>query len=110
MSAQMALMTRPAMNADVQRRLEQAWWAARDRGVLRLAEWLTATAAAVMVGALLFWSNGSRPNMAEVPASTMSIQTEAVVPPAETRDEVASNDVDLAEWIASDLSLEPSHQ
>ncbi len=108
MSREIGSAQRPMLNAGCQRRLEQAWWAARDRGVLRLAEWLTAAAAAVMVGALLLWSNGKGANpVAEAPS--MNMQAEAVLPPTETRDEVASNDVDLAEWIASDLSTEPAH-
>ena len=36
-------------------------------------------------------------------------QTDVILPPVEPRDEVASNDVDLAEWIASDLSVDPAH-
>src|SRR2546423_12385695 len=45
---------RASMGADARKRLEQAWWAARDRGVLHLAEWLTAAAAAGAVATLRF--------------------------------------------------------
>jgi len=122
MSLEMAKVSRPAMSADARRRLEQAWWAARDRGVLHLAEWLTAAAAAILVGALLFWSDtGAHANrMAEAPGGNgmnvqamnvqmPSEQTDVMLPPVEARDEVASNEVDLAEWIASDLSVDPAH-
>jgi anti-sigma factor RsiW len=95
---------RASMSADARRRLEQAWWAARDRGVLHLAEWLTAAAAAVLVGALMFWSDGERATPA--PQQAMAWQTDALMPPAESRDEVASNVVDLAEWMANDLSAD----
>src|SRR5687767_5777805 len=54
MSAMVASAPRMEMTADSLRRLEQAWWRQRDRGVLRLAEWLTAAAAAVIIGTLVY--------------------------------------------------------
>ena len=93
---------RATMSADALKRLEQSWWANRDRGVLRLAEWLTAAAAAVLVGALMFWSDGDR----AVPVQASAWQAAAVMPPSETHEEVASNVVDLAEWMASDLEAD----
>ena len=106
MSQMLVAAPRVQMGADAKRRLEQAWWANRDRGVLRMAEWLTAAAAAVLVGALMFWSDGDRP--VQPPTQVASWEPEAVMPPTEARDELASNDVTLAEWMANDLSVEGS--
>jgi len=77
---------------------------ARDRGVLRLAEWLTAAAAAVLIATLIFWSNGQRTSQ----TATIAWPAEAEIAPVSTRadahEEVASNGVDLAEWVANDLA------
>src|SRR2546423_10948053 len=50
------------MPQDAMHRLEQSFWAARarDRGVLRLAEWMTGVAAAVLIGAAGLWERGTR--------------------------------------------------
>lgn len=106
MSQMLVAAPRAQMGADAKRRLERSWWANRDRGVLRMAEWLTAAAAAVLVGALMFWSEGERPS--QPPTQVATWQSDAVMPPTETRDEVASNVVTLAEWMANDLSVEGS--
>jgi anti-sigma factor RsiW len=42
------------------KRMQQAWWAAQDRGVLRVASWLTAAAAAVILAAVMYSSPGDR--------------------------------------------------
>ena len=36
-------------------RLQQSWFAAKDRGVMRIAGWLTAVAASILIAALLLW-------------------------------------------------------
>ena len=95
---------RATMSSEARKRLEQAWWASRDRGVLRLAEWLTAAAAAVLIATLIFWSNGQRTSQ----TATIAWPAEAEIAPVSTRadahEEVASNGVDLAEWVANDLA------
>ena len=73
--------------------------AARDRGVLRLAGWMTATAAAVLIGALLIREN-ERNDTALRPEVW---QTRAVTPPEDIRD---GDNSDLAQWMADDLSSE----
>jgi anti-sigma factor RsiW len=90
-----------SMNPQAQRRLEQSWWRQRDRGVLRLAEWLTAAAAAVIVISLANFPH-SPTRMA--PEGAMAWQTEALIPPAQTRDDPTSDVVAAAEWMANDLS------
>src|SRR5438067_1659082 len=55
-AAPLAEMPQAAMH-----RLEQSFWAARsrERGVLRLAEWMTGVAAAVLIGAAVLWHGGT---------------------------------------------------
>src|SRR5207247_3305931 len=91
------------MPAQAMNRLEQSFWANRDRGVLRLAEWMTGMAAAVLVGAAILWHAP-----APTPTSSTNLQAAALMPPAETRDDAsASSDVVvLAEWMANDLSTQ----
>ena len=83
-------------------RLQQSWFAAKDRGVMRIAGWLTAVAASILIAALLLWK---RPGD-EVPVRVASSwQTAAVMPPAETQHDEASSDlVVVAQWMANDLS------
>jgi anti-sigma factor RsiW len=80
-------------------RLDQCRRAARDRGVLRLAGWMTATAAAVLVGALLIRGN-ERTDTALGPEVW---QTVAVTPPEDIRE---GDNSDLAQWMLDDLSSE----
>jgi anti-sigma factor RsiW len=83
-------------------RFYDAWTEARDRGLVRITSWLTAAAAAVLIGALWLWpvaetkTTASRPGMWE---------TVAIVPPAETQAESNSELVQVAQWMADDLSL-----
>jgi anti-sigma factor RsiW len=100
-SAMLKSAPRARMSDDALRRLEQSWWRQRDRGVLRLAEWLTAAAAAVI---LL--------NLVHLPRSTVSVNPEnatawqaaALIPPPQTRDDASGDVVAVAEWMANDLS------
>jgi len=75
---------------------------ARDRGLLRITNWLTAAAAGVLVGALLFWpeQGGTGP----VNGTAQVWQEVAVMPPS--ADEVQDGnapEVALAMWMANDL-------
>src|SRR4051812_23588800 len=95
---------RASMSADALKRLEQSWWAARDRGVLRFAEWLTAAAAAVLIGALLmFGSNDDRGMTGITHNDALEV---AVMPPSSAREDSAGETVALAEWMANDLSVD----
>jgi anti-sigma factor RsiW len=82
-------------------RIQGVWYAASDRGVLRIASWLTAAAAAVLIGAVLTWPGQKPMQMAN---STDVLETLATVPPAQTHEESRSEVVVLAQWIADDLS------
>ena len=84
-------------------RLQRSFHVARDRGVLRVASWLTATAAAVLLGMLFVWSE-STSNVTTVVSSGASWQTVAVMPPADGLDEPIPDLVLAAQWMANDLS------
>ncbi len=88
------------------KRMQQAWWAAQDRGVLRVASWLTAAAAAVILAAVMLSSSGDRgdtvttanaPQLVALMQQSSSFQQE----PDEPQDELLI----ATQWIANDLSL-----
>jgi anti-sigma factor RsiW len=81
-------------------RLQQCRLAAADQGILRLAGWMTAVAAGVLIGALLI-RNAGRPETASRPAFW---ETVAVMSPAEVQDDVNSDLLVMAQWMADDLS------
>ena len=93
-AAPMAEVTAQAM-----KRMQQAWWAAQDRGIRRVASWLTAAAAAVMFAAVLL-SPSSRGD-----TNTTFTATTLMTPPTPIADEPEDETVDAAQWIANDLAL-----
>jgi anti-sigma factor RsiW len=82
-------------------RFEGAWEEVRgDRGVMRIGAWLSGVAAALLVGALLTVPRGAgvtrvKPELWEAMA---------VTPPAESQAEGNSDLVQVAQWMADDLS------
>ncbi len=88
------------MPAGLVERAQGGWSAARDRSVLRLAGWMTAAAAAVLIGAV-FIRHVSWTDAAAHPAIW---ETVAVTPPVEVPEEVNPDLVVLAQWMADDLS------
>ena len=94
---------RAAMPTDAMKRLEQVWWRKRDRGVLRLAEVLTAAAAAVIF-ATLYFSSDRRDSAADPSPRAVAWQTEALMPPPASRDDNVAEVVAVAEWMANDLA------
>lgn len=82
-------------------RFEGAWNVARDRGVLRIGAWLTGIAAMLLVGALL--TVPERQGVAPVKPGLWEAM--AVTPPAETQSESNSELVQVAQWMADDLSM-----
>ena len=101
MSAMLQGASLAPMPAATLKRVQQAWWANQDRGVLRLAEWMTAAAAAVLVGAMMLWPT-MRDDNRSAPA-TPTWQVAAVMPPTQSREDVADV-VELAQWMANDLA------
>jgi anti-sigma factor RsiW len=91
------------MPAETRKRVQQAWWAAQsERGVLRVAELMTGLAAAVLIGAMIFWPTTRKQNTTAVVPTNW--QTAAVMPPGGADDEPVADVVELAQWMASDLS------
>jgi hypothetical protein len=83
--------------------------AAQDRGVLRIAGWLTAAAASILVGALLLHPSYDRTENTSMASAAWQIQ--ASMPPAssELRGEggAGSDVVVLAQWMNDELQPAP---
>ncbi len=96
-----------AMSPETMARLSTSGRGARDRGLLRIASWLTAAAAAILVGALLFVPerNGGTINQTVATNTDPLWETVAVMPPQEA-DEAVPEIVALATWMANDLSAD----
>lgn len=115
-SAQMPAVETVRLNAIA----HSAWHASSDRGVRRLAGWITAVAAAVMVFALLDvpseHSNGNFNGNSQA-AVTGSIavaadwEQAAIMPPgAMTLSDDGDRDlVKFAQWMTSDLDVDAEH-
>jgi len=103
-SAPLAAMS-PAAMARLQESWDPAWHAVKDRGVMRIAGWLTAVAASVLIGSLLLWNHAGDDRRI---ASSTVWQSAAVMPPVETaqRDDSSAELVVVAQWMANDLSGE----
>ena len=99
--------------AQINERLYDAWYVAQQRGVLRMSSWLTGAAAAVLVGALLLTPKGSTSDTGAVARSAQQQQqanvweATALMPPPERAGDRPDEYVELAQWIASDLSDNP---
>jgi hypothetical protein len=83
------------------KRMQQAWWAAQDRGVLRVASWLSAAAAAVIFAAVIFSPTSQRSETNTSSGSVAALMQPAFQEPDEPQDEV----IVAAQWIANDLAL-----
>jgi anti-sigma factor RsiW len=101
----------PVASSTINERLYDAWYLAQQRGVLRMSSWLTGAAAAVLVGALLLTPQGNtssdNASVASAPAQANVWETAALMPPPERAGERPDEYVELAQWIASDLSDNP---
>jgi anti-sigma factor RsiW len=81
-------------------RLGECRGAVTDRGVLRITGWLTAAAAAVLMGALLTWPAED----SDLIARPAIWETAAVTPVVDAGDDTNSDLVTLAQWMADELS------
>jgi hypothetical protein len=88
--------------------LRQKQFILPDAGVMRIAGWLTAAAAAVLVAALPFWPNSQIDSGMSASASSPSlIQTIAVNPPDENAADAAHPDsIADAQWMADNFSTD----
>jgi anti-sigma factor RsiW len=82
-------------------RIQEARRAAREWGIRRAASWLTAAAAAVLVGALLTWPA----DRTEGGGQLALWQTAAVMPPSEPLEDAGGGLLLAAQWMADDLSI-----
>lgn len=92
-----------AISPETMTRIARNLRAARERGLLRISSWLTAAAAAVLMGALWFYPERNTVNTNGA-ATAQVWQTLAVMPPAEAQDENPP-EVALAMWMANDLAV-----
>ena len=96
----------PDAPAEVIERLHEAPGAVRERVTLRLAEWLTAAAAVVLlVCAVWMWSG--RASNKETATAPDSWELAAVMPPVEM---LWSDTQRISQWIVEDLSLENGNE
>lgn len=81
-------------------RYRSAFYAARDRDVRRVASWMTAAAAVLLIATMAMWPDGNSgtPMTASVPWESV-----AVMPPTETREEASPAQVEMAQWMAEGL-------
>lgn len=96
-----------ALPAGAMQRLDQAWEAVQERAVLRISSWLTAAAAAVLIGALI-WIPMQNRHASELASSQREPdvwQTVAVMPAPEQREESGDQGIVLAQWMADELSV-----
>ncbi|MGA2497318.1 MAG: zf-HC2 domain-containing protein [Tepidisphaeraceae bacterium] len=90
----------PEMPAGAAGRLLVAWAHSRDRDVRRLAGWLTAAAAFVLGGSLLI----RPPDLNKPAARPIAVDSVAEMLPIEPRGDAGIETMQLAQWIAEDLS------
>ena len=80
-----------------------AWHKSRQTGLLKISSWLTAAAAAVLAGSLLLY----QPVENKSPVARAPDEWERVaITPAEQNGERADELVQLAQWMADDISLD----
>jgi anti-sigma factor RsiW len=103
LSALLSGASLPVMPERAVSRMYGGWFEARDQGMVRVASWMTAAAAVLLVGALLV--RPGAPAGASAPAKSGPWETYAVVPPAEIHGEPGSELAVAAQWMADDLSV-----
>lgn len=91
----------PRLRPGAVRRFYGAWDLHRQRELLKTAGWLTAAAAAVLVGSLVLWplSGGAGEALAG------GWEAIAAMPPSERLPEGEPEPLAVAQWMANDLSM-----
>ncbi len=88
------------MPAEALQRMADAGAAAMDRGIVRIAGWLTAAAAAVIAGALLYWPG----EYANGEAQATVWETVAVTSPIAAVEDTRPELLTVAQWMEDELS------
>ena len=92
---------------DAMQRIRAARYVLPDAGVLKIAGWLTAAAAAILLAALPVWRQEYHVE-APIATNTEVLDTVAVMPPGDN--ENSQNElVALAQWMSDDLSANERH-
>jgi anti-sigma factor RsiW len=84
----------------------EAWHLSRQRGLLRISSWLTTAAAAVLVGSLVLWPKPADTRGTVVVQDTGEWEAAALMPPPERASDRPDQFIELAQWMAEDLSME----
>ncbi|MEP0841818.1 MAG: zf-HC2 domain-containing protein [Phycisphaerae bacterium] len=98
LSALVAAAPRAALPEPALARLRESWRSSRERGVIRVAGWLTAAAAAILIAAVVSGPS-HRPESAGEPSFTGTLAT---LPPVETTED--DELMVMALWMADELS------
>jgi hypothetical protein len=93
----------PHVSTASAKRYYQAWNLANHRSILRISTWLTGTAAAVLVGSLFLWPERKAENVA-VSSRPSNWELVAMMPPQERTTDRPDELIELAQWMADDLS------
>ena len=91
--------------SDLMVELRQSTESVRNRTIIRLAGWLTAAAAALLLGAWVTWP-ASDEDVATF-AGLRSWEIRAVTPTADPQDEAILDGTLIAEWTANEFSSAP---
>ena len=100
----------PQMRDEFARQIVFAWRASRqsqEQGLRRLAGWLTAAAAVVLLGAIIqfgFLKSNQSSKLEAVSTSERDWDLTAVMPPLHVDDTGTADLVQVAQWMARDLS------
>jgi anti-sigma factor RsiW len=96
-----------AISNDAMQRIRAARYVLPEAGVLRIAGWLTAAAAAVLLAALPIWREDYHVQAPAV-ANADALDIDAVTPPSDS--DGSRNDlVALSQWMSDDLSANERH-
>jgi anti-sigma factor RsiW len=106
LSAMIADAPFPAMPDRALSRFRGAFHVAQERGMVRVAGWLTAAAAVLLVGSLslMHWPVDRPTGGLATTARPTAWEVNAVTPPALAQAEGNSELVQVAQWMADDLS------
>ena len=94
------------VSAASSKRYHQAWAIANQRSILRISSWLTGAAAAALIASLFLWPETKTPDVA-VSARPSNWELVAMMPPPERTTDRPDELIELAQWMADDLSTAP---
>jgi hypothetical protein len=101
MSLMIAQAPMPGMPLSSLSRYYGAWESNLQRGVMRITGWLTAAAAILLTTGLLMWPNKTETRS---PQTLVTWELPAMMPPADNQGESGAELVQVAQWMANDLS------